>query len=129
MIYNENISKEYGISNLNMVGVSPIEYRPSPIKDDYQSGFITRYFSKKINENKIYEIDPSTVSLIEKKLYYIVNLNWKISGSKEKVMNGNIIEKTGVIESNQSEIDRVKNETQIDLSRKLSNRLEFWRGY
>ena len=129
MIYNENIAKEYGAPNLNMVGISPVEYRPDPTKEDYQSGFITRYFSKKINEEKIFEINPSTVSLIEAKLYYVVSLNWKISGSKEKVMNGNIIEKTGVIESNQEEIDRVKTETQIDLSKKLSNKLEFWRGY
>jgi len=129
MIYNENIVKEYGTSNLNMVGISPVEYRPAPTKEDYQSGFITRYFSKKINENKIFEINPATAPLIEAKLYYVVSLNWKISGTKERVMNGNIIEKTGVIESNQSEIDRVKIETQIDLSNKLYNKLEFWRGY
>jgi hypothetical protein len=129
MIYNENIVKEYGSSNINMVGVAPAEYRPSPTKDDYNSGFIVRYFCKKINENRTYEIDPAKWSLIEKNLYVVVNLNWKISGTKENVMNGNIIEKTSVVESNDAEIERVKNNTGIDLSQKLSNRLEFWRGY
>ena len=129
MIYNENIVKEYGSSNINMVGVAPAEYRPSPTKDDYNSGFIVRYFCKKINENRICEIDPAKWNLIEKNLYIVVNLNWKISGTKENVMNGNIIEKTSVVESNDAEIERVKNNTGIDLSQKLSNRLEFWRGY
>ncbi len=129
MIYNENIAKEYGSSNINMVGTAPVEYRPSPTKDDYNSGFIVRFFCKKINEGRFYEIDPANRNTIEKNLYVVVNLNWKISGTKEKVMSGNIIEKTGVIESNDAEIERIKNSTGINLSQKLFNRLEFWRGY
>lgn len=129
MIYNENIAKEYGPSNINVSGGSPVEYKPTPSGDDYRSGFITRYFCKKVNENKIYEIDPSTRNKIERNLYIVVSLNWKISGAKEKVMNGKIIEKTSVVESNDAEIERVKIDTGVDLSQKLLNRLELWRGY
>lgn len=129
MIYNDKIVKEYGGANIDLFGLSPVEYRPKPTKDDYSSGFITRFFAKKVNENKIFEIDPALAPFIEKKMYAVVNLNWKISGSKEKVVKNNIIDKTGVADSNDAEIQRVKATWDVDLSNKLLNRLEFWRGY
>jgi hypothetical protein len=129
MITNEKLVNEYGTSKIIGLGDAPIEYRPRPIKSDYDIGFITRFFSKKVNENRILEVDPAKMRNIDTVLYSTVSLNWKISGSREKVIINGIIDKTGVIDSNNFEIERIKTETGIDLSNKLSNRLEFWRGY
>jgi len=129
MITNEKLVNEYGTSKIIGLGEAPIEYKPKPIKSDYDRGFITRFFSKKVNENKIIEVDPAKMRNIDAVLYSTVSLNWKISGSKEKVIINGIIDKTGVIDSNNFEIERIKTENGIDLSNKLSNRLEFWRGY
>jgi hypothetical protein len=129
MITNENLTNEYGPSKIIGLGDVPVEYKPRPNKNDYDRGFITRFFSKKVNESKIIEIDPAKIRNINAVLYFIVSLNWKISGSREKVIINGIIDKTGVIDSNNFEIERVKIENGIDLSNKLSNRLEFWRGY
>lgn len=125
MINNEKLVKEYGDSNIISFGAYPTEYRPKPEKRDYDLGFITRYFSKKVNENRIIEVDPAFAESINKSLYATVNLHWKISGSKDKVIVNGIIDKTGVIDSNTAEIERIKLESGIDLSKKLINKLEF----
>jgi hypothetical protein len=129
MIYNDKLSSEYGSSKNMFFGTSPVEFKPIPTKEQYQSGIIVRYFAKKINENKIVEIDPSTASGIDKNLYVVVNLGWKIAGSSEKRIVNGIIEKSSVSENNLSEINRVKIESGVDLSSNLTNLLEFWRGY
>ena len=129
MIYNDKLSSEYGKSTSMFFGDVPTEYRPIPTKEQYQSGILIRYFAKKINENKIIEIDPAKISGLDKNLYVTVNLTWKISGSKEKKIINGIIEKSSVSENNAAEINRVKIETGVDLSFVLSNLVEYWRGY
>jgi hypothetical protein len=129
MIYNDKLSSEYGKSTSMFFGNAPIEYRPIPTKEQYQSGILVRYFAKKINEDKIIEIDPATIAMIDKNLYVVVNLVWKITGSKEKKIVNGIIEKSSVSENNAFEINRVKIETGTDLSRVLPNLFEYWRGY
>jgi hypothetical protein len=129
MIYNDKLSSEYGKSTGMLFGNAPIEYNPIPTKEQYRSGILVRYFAKKINEDKIIEIDPAKISGLDKNLYVIVNLTWKISGSKEKKIVNGIIEKSSVSENNAAEINRVKIETSVDLSVVLSNLVEYWRGY
>ena len=129
MIYNDKLSSEYGKSTGMLFGNAPIEYNPTPTKEQYRSGILVRYFAKKINEDKILEIDPATIATIDKNLYVVVNLAWKIVGSKEKKIVNGIIEKSSVPENNAAEINRVKVETGVDLSVVLSNLVEYWRGY
>jgi hypothetical protein len=129
MIYNDKLSSEYGKSTSMFFGDVPTEYKPIPTKEQYQSGILIRYFAKKINENKIIEIDPAKISGLDKNLYVTANLTWKISGSKEKKIINGIIEKSSVSENNAAEINRVKIETGVDLSFVLSNLVEYWRGY
>lgn len=129
MIYNEKISSEYGSFKGVLFGTAPVKYNSLPTKEQYRSGILVRYFAKKINEDKIIEIDPSTSAGIDKNLYVVVSLVWKIAGSKEKKIVNGIIEKSSVSENNAFEINRVKIETGVDLSSVLPNLLEYWRGY
>ena len=129
MIYNDKLPSEYGITQGMSIRNPPVEYNPVPTKEQYRSGILVRYFAKKINENKIIEIDPSRLTGLDKNLYVIVSLVWKISGLKEKKVVNGIIEKSSVSENNAAEINRVKIETDVDLSFVLSNLVEYWRGY
>ena len=52
----------------------------------------------------------------------------KIASKEKKIVNG-IVEKSSVSENNAAEINRVKIETEVDLSFVLSNLVEYWRGY
>ena len=129
MIYNEKLTSEYGITPNMLIGNPPVKYSPVLTKEQYQSGILIRYFVKKVNEDKIIEIDPSKINGLDKNLYIVISLNWKISGSKEKKIVNGIIEKSSVSENNAAEINRVKIETGVDLSFVLSNLVEYWRGY
>lgn len=129
MIYNDKISVEYGSSNLFQFGEYPVQYRPVPSKQNMDTGVLVRSFAKKANEDKIVEVNPAQVSVIDRTMYSIVFVNWKIAGSKYQQTENGIITKTSVIDSNNSEIERVRTESGIDLSRVLTNPLEYWRGY
>jgi hypothetical protein len=129
MIYNDKLTSEYGIISGMLTRNPPVKYNPVPTKEQYQSGILIRYFVKKVNEDKIIEIDPSKINGLDKNLYVVVSLNWKISGSKEKKIVNGIVEKSSVSENNAAEINRVKIETEVDLSFALSNLVEYWRGY
>jgi hypothetical protein len=61
-------------------------------------------------------------------LYKTVQVKWKITGPKNNIYKGNILDKAGVTEQNRFEIDRIKKEEGIDLSGVLNNPLEYWRG-
>lgn len=129
MIYNDTLKSSYG--NFDGVGTFTImaRYRPAPTSQDYDSGYITRYFAKKINENSVIEIKNTTASQNTSPLYKITSIKWKISGQKNNVFSNNIMNNAGVMEQNKSEIDRVMREDEVDLSRTLNNLLEYWRGH
>jgi hypothetical protein len=57
-----------------------------------------------------------------------VQVRWKITGPRNNIYKGNILDKAGVIDQNTFEIDRIKKEEGVDLSSVLANKLEYWRG-
>lgn len=128
MIYNNNISLEYGDSGI-FSGNSPVSYQPKPTGNNYTDGFFVRWFARRANEFKSTEIDPVTSGQINTDLYKIVSVTWKISGPKDTLIVNGIIEKSGVKKENEREIERVKRETEVDLRTTLTNPLELWRGY
>jgi hypothetical protein len=128
MIYNEKLSSQYGTS-LDIGGMTNITiFKPTPSDEDYKKGYIIRVFVKKINENVINEISYVDKSAININLYKTVQVKWKITGPKNNIYKGNILDKAGVTEQNTFEIDRLKKEEGVDLSSVLSNKLEYWRG-
>lgn len=128
MKYNEKIVSEYGGETV-FTGVAPVAYQPKPTGEDYSNGFFIRWFSMRVNELKATEIDPDFSGNIDSNLYKTVSLTWVISGPKNRIVTDGVINKFGIAERNLSEIERVKIEEDVDLSRTLTNPLELWRGY
>lgn len=128
MIYNDSIKSSYGRFDEVVNAAKIIKYRPTPTDSDYKSGYINRYFAKKVNENVIWEVEYGTTSTINNALYKVVKLNWKITGPKNNVADASMLKRAGVMEQNRFEIDRIKKEEDVDLTAVLPNLLEYWRG-
>lgn len=127
MIYKETLPAAYGIFPELGTPSSISKSKPTPSSDDYDKGYIDRYFLKKTNENIIFEVSYITTN-VNTNLYKKVQLKWKISGPRNNIYKNNILDKNGVEESNRFEIDRVRKEEGVDLSGTLTNLLEYWRG-
>lgn len=128
MKYNDKIVSEYG-NNTVFTGGSPVAYQPKPTGEDYTNGFFVRWLCKRVNETKATEIDPNFSGNIDSNLYKTVSLTWVIAGPKNKIVSNGIVTQFGVAERNLAEIERVKIEEDVDLSKTLINPLELWRGY
>jgi hypothetical protein len=128
MIYNQTLPSQYGPFS-DIGGITNILItKPNPSPEDYNNGYITRIFVKKINENVINEVSYANKFSINVNLYKTVQVKWKITGPKNNIYKGSILDKAGVTEQNTFEIDRIKKEEGVDLSSVLSNKLEYWRG-
>ena len=128
MIYNETLPAEYGAFAEIGAMTNIFIKKTIPAAADYAKGYVIRTFVKKINENVIYEIAYVDKSTINTNLYKTVQVNWKITGPRNNIYKGNILDRAGVIDQNTFEIDRVKKEEGVDLSSVLANKLEYWRG-
>ena len=67
-------------------------YAPNPTNDDYGIGYIMRYFIQKANDENgyVFEIDKSYfIDFAENPFYTAIQLNWRIKGTAEEVMNSN----------------------------------------
>lgn len=73
----------------------PNPFFPSPTDNDYNQGFVTRYFIKKRNENytTIREISPSDFDNFDdsESVYVTTKLNWKISGLNIEETNKRLV--------------------------------------
>lgn len=74
----------------------PLYYKPSPTQEDYEIGYFTRYFAKKQNQNLYIEVNKDTFNKLKTKnesydykSYLNFELNWQISGNKDKVQQTN----------------------------------------
>jgi len=65
----------------------PVPYNPQPTQGDYQTGEITRFFTKKRNENIYYEVVDNSIS--QNPIYFSFNLQWVISGEESNVKETN----------------------------------------
>lgn len=75
-----------------------------PSEGDYYNKYIIRYFLKEVTNNKILEVSYKNWESVTKFLYLKVKLKWHISGDKNTVWIGGIMQSPGVLELNDIEI-------------------------
>ena len=107
-------------------GDYPVYTKASPTTDDYNRGYINRYFAKKINDGTIYEVSGDSYNTIINGLYSKINLIWRITGSKTDVYQNKVKIYSGVKEDNQSAIKNAE-KVMSGLSGVLKDPLEFYK--
>lgn len=108
-------------------GTYPVYTKPFPTRDDYFSGYIQRYFVKKVNDNTIYEVSGDSYNTIINGLYSKISLVWRITGSKNDVFKNKIKIYSGVIQDNTFTI-RNAEKSMSGISNILKDPLEFYKG-
>ena len=110
IFYNENTSdyiNNPNIKNLNTYLV-PIQYYPAPTDNDYQKGYIMRYFAKKRNDiGYVIEVDKDTYQSLLKKdsiydyvTYQSIDLFWQITGPLRDDRKNKEYKVSGIIDTN-----------------------------
>lgn len=129
MIYNSELSSSYGVFNELPAVSAPIKSGRPPDQNNYAEGYVKRFFIKKINEDIIHEVSQEYINQTTNPLYAEVSIIWTICGARNNIVKNNVIDQTGVMEKNRFEIERARKENGVDLSKRLNNLLEYWRGY
>jgi len=124
---NMNIIEEYKKVSMcgsgNIIRRYPVAFYPQLTADDYNLGYIIRYFVK-LKSNKdssIIEVDEGGYKFLSENIgvgrsfYQSISLRWKITGKREDVIIGN----TKTVESRELLMSGI--------SLKLGNRLQFWK--
>jgi hypothetical protein len=86
----------------------PIQYYPAPTDNDYQKGYIMRYFAKKRNDiGYVIEIDKDTYQSLLKKdsvydyiTYQSIDLFWQITGPLRDNRTNKQYKVSGIIDTN-----------------------------
>lgn len=106
-------------------------YLPKVSEQDYDRGYLRRYFLQKTNDkgSPIYEISQQQKNtFINNPLYTVVDVKWRIRGPKENEYNdtGDVIDKS-VSESNRIAI-RLVGDKIPNLKLYLPNLLQFYKS-
>jgi len=95
------------IKNLNSY-LLPTQYYPAPTDNDYQKGYIMRYFAKKRNDiGYVIEVDKDTYQSLLKKdsiydyvTYQSIDLFWQITGPLRDDRKNKQYKVSGIIDTN-----------------------------
>ena len=71
---------------------APDAFLPSPSEEDYEIGFIRRYFVRKANDKNgfIYEVSKDTSIKYEKIPFWkTTSIKWRLDGTKDEVTESN----------------------------------------
>lgn len=119
---SEKLFRYDELTNVNVKEfVPPQQYYPQPSINDYQQGYFTRYFIRKVNNinDLVIEIDikqwNSIGNTIDPFLYLKVSLPWKLTGTESEVEMANF------------KIVRKYNEELPGLQKYLKNYLELYK--
>lgn len=100
---------------------TPSNFIPSPSNEDYDLGYINRYFVKKINSDLIYETSVEDYDLVDVTFWQRTSLKWKITGPR--YTNGFI---EGVEPYNNKQISSASKEID-EIKKLLTNPYQFGR--
>ena len=103
---------------------------PSPTIDDYDSGYIIRYFIQKANDENahIFEINQKEYERYKENVFWIIGeLKWRIRGPLNTTykINGDI-DDVGVINANKASIARIS-QTLKNVGLYLPNLSQFYK--
>jgi hypothetical protein len=119
----DEIKQKLTLSQYNLF--YPSTYLPTPSESDYMNGFITRHFIGKQNQNIIIETNLRDYKMTDGNFFIKAQCNWRLTGPKNNVYSGTMLQTFGVSEQNKIQIDRLK-KTLPGVENILTNPLQFW---
>jgi len=121
-------SKLKNIEKLNIK--NPKNFIPTPTDDDYQIGFIRRYFVTRTSDlaGFVYEVSQNDYeNYLENPNFIGVDLKWRIRGPIDRIYNNNgLVEDNGVKYSNKAAIGLAA-ATLKNIGLYLPNMLQFYK--
>lgn len=120
------IKGKLGLSDFNFS--LPETYIPIITSDDYEYGYITRYFISRINMFYLTETTVQYFKLVDSRFFIKTKIMWKVSGPEFNIYNNNILEITGVVNYNKLRITDL-NSIIFGSDVILDNPRQFWRGF
>jgi hypothetical protein len=118
----------------NIVGLGsfdfakPSTYIPTITQDDYDRGYIDRFFVARINYFDIIETNYKDYNTANTSYFIKTKRDWKITGPELNTYIGKTLQETGVVNYNNFRIRDaqlyIKNINII-----LNNPKQFWRGF
>lgn len=128
MIPNTPLSTKSIVNLSSYKYITPANYKPIITEQDYERGYITRFFVGKINYFDVYETNNKEYKLANSIYYNKAKVDWKITGPEFNIFDGKILQTTGVVNYNILSINNAKAYiSNIQLI--LNNPKQFWRGY
>ena len=99
------------VNNLSQFEIKlPKTIVPTPTNDDYNLGFIRRYFTQRSNDTNahIFEIDENTyVDYVSSPYWRVMDMKWRIRGPLNQTYKSDgSIDDIGVINANKASIAR-----------------------
>jgi len=121
-------SKLKNIEKLNIK--NPKNFIPTPTDDDYEIGFIRRYFVTRTSDlaGFVYEVSQNDYeNYLENPNFIGVDLKWRIRGPIDRIYNNNgLVEDNGVKYSNKAAIGLAA-ATLKNIGLYLPNMLQFYK--
>ena len=121
----DSIKKKLGLSSFNLF--YPSTYLPAPTSSDYVYGFIVRYFVCKFNQDVIVETNARDYKMTDDSFFIKAQCDWQITGPKNNVYSGSMLQISGVTEYNRIQINRLKTKLP-GIGNVITNYLQFWAG-
>lgn len=122
----DSIKSKLGLGSYNYN--IPTTYTPKITPQDYDLGYIKRYFVGKRNFFDIIETDAKGYKLADNNFYTKSSIDWKISGPEYNVYQGKMLQTTGVVNYNTKRIKEASFYIK-GIETVLNNPRQFWRGY
>jgi hypothetical protein len=128
MIYDtpNSVKNTVGLGSFDFA--KPSTYIPTITQDDYDRGYIDRFFVARINYFDIIETNYKDYNVANTSYFIKTKIDWKITGPEFNTYIGKTLQETGVVNYNNFRIRDaqlyIKNINII-----LNNPKQFWRGF
>jgi len=108
--------------------VTPSTYTPTITVDDYDNGYIDRFFISRINYFDIIETNYKDYNTTNINYFKKIKIDWKITGSEFNIYIDKTLQTTGVVNYNNLTIRNIQS-YMPNINIILNNPKQFWRGF
>jgi len=118
----------------NIVGLGsfdfakPSTYIPTITQNDYDRGYIDRFFVARINYFDIIETNYKDYNVANTSYFIKTKIDWKITGPEFNTYIGKTLQETGVVNYNNFRIRDAQTYIK-NINIVLNNPKQFWRGF